>query len=72
MTPVPEGLDPKIETREIVFEADVDLVTPFLKLATVSRGGAGHMTFASDEGSTLGGRGSAPTPLMYFSAALAF
>jgi len=72
VTPVPEGLDPKIETREIVFEADVDLVTPFLKLATVSRGGAGHMTFASDEGSTLGGLGSAPTPLMYFSAALAF
>ena len=72
MTPVPEGLDPKIETREIVFEANVDLVTPFLKLATVSWGGAGHMTFASDEGPTLGGRGSAPTPLMYFSAALAF
>jgi uncharacterized OsmC-like protein len=38
----------------------------------VSRGGAGHMTFASDEGSNLGGLGSAPTPLMYFSAALAF
>ena len=45
---------------------------PFLKLATVSRGGAGHMTFASDEGPSLGGLGSAPTPLMYFSAALAF
>ena len=29
MTPEPEGLDPKIETREIVFDADVDLVTPF-------------------------------------------
>jgi len=72
MTTVPDGLDPKIQTREIVFEADVSLVTPFLKLATVSRGGAGHMTFASDEGSSLGGLGSAPTPLMYFSAALAF
>jgi hypothetical protein len=72
MTTAPEGLDPKIETREIVFDADVSLVTPFLKLATVSRGGAGHMTFASDEGPTLGGLGSAPTPLMYFSAALAF
>ena len=55
-----------------MFDADVSLVTPFLKLATVSRGGAGHMTFASDEGPTLGGLGSAPTPLMYFSAALAF
>ena len=30
------------------------------------------MTFASDEGPTLGSLGSAPTPLMYFSAALAF
>jgi hypothetical protein len=72
MSTMPEGLDPKIETREIVFDADVSLVSPFLKLATVSRGGAGHMTFASDEGPTLGGLGSAPTPLMYFSAALAF
>ena len=72
MTIVPEGLDPKIQTREIVFEADVSLVTPFLKLATVSRSGSSPMTFASDEGPSLGGLGSAPTPLMYFSAALAF
>jgi hypothetical protein len=72
MSTVPQGLDPKIQTREIVFEADVSLVTPFLKLATVSRSGDGHMTFASDEGPSLGGLGSAPTPLMYFSAALAF
>ncbi len=68
----PEGLDPNVRTREIVFEADVRGVTPFLKLATVSRGGAGPMTFASDEGPNLGGLGSAPTPLMYFSAAIAF
>ena len=33
----PEGLDPTIHTREIVFDAEVDLVTPFLKLATVTR-----------------------------------
>ncbi len=72
MTTVPEGLDPRIQTREIVFDADVSMVTPFLKMATVSRGGGGHMTFASDEGPSLGGLGSAPTPLMYFSAALAF
>jgi hypothetical protein len=72
MSGMPEGLDPKTPTREIVFDADVNLVTPFLKLATVSRGGAGHMTFASDESATLSGLGSAPTPLMYFSAALAF
>ena len=72
MTATPEGLDPSIRTREITFDADVSMVTPFLKLATVSRGGAGHMTFAGDEGPGLGGLGSAPTPLMYFSAALAF
>ena len=72
MNPVPEGLDPTVKSREVVFEADVTSVTPFLKVATVHRGGAGHMTFACDEGANLGGLGSAPTPLMYFSAALAF
>jgi hypothetical protein len=68
----PPGLDPSVRRREIVFEADVTGVTPFLKLATVSLNGAAHMTFACDEGPSLGGLGSAPTPLMYFSAALAF
>lgn len=29
----PEGLEPSIRTREIVFEADVEGVTPVLKLA---------------------------------------
>jgi len=72
MSRIPAGLDPAITRREIVFEADVASVTPFLKVATVSRDGEGHMTFASDEGANLGGLGSAPTPLMYFSAALAF
>jgi hypothetical protein len=72
MSATPEGLDSSIAAREMVFEADVASVTPFLKLATVSRNGSGHMTFACDEGPNLGGLGSAPTPLMYFTAALAF
>jgi hypothetical protein len=72
MDRVPEGLDPSVKTREITFEADVTSVTPFLKVATAHRNGTGHMTFACDEGPSLGGLGSAPTPLMYFSAALAF
>ncbi len=72
MSRVPEGPDPSIESRQITFEADVTSVTPFLKVATAHRGSAGHMTFACDEGPSLGGLGSAPTPLMYFSAALAF
>lgn len=70
--PTPQGLDPSIRSREIVFEADATGVTPFLKLATAHHNGTGHMTFACDEGPSLGGLGSAPTPLMYFSAALAF
>jgi hypothetical protein len=72
MTATPEGLDPTITRREIVFDTEARAVTPFLKLATVSRDGKGHMTFACDEGPGLGGLGSAPTPLMYFGAALAF
>ncbi|MBI1848667.1 MAG: hypothetical protein HY294_15495 [Candidatus Rokubacteria bacterium] len=72
MERTPEGLDHTVTSRDITFEADVTSVTPFLKLATVSRGGGDHMTFACDEGPSLGGLGSAPTPLMYFSAALAF
>ena len=72
MDRTPEGLDPAVSSREITFEADVTSVTPFLKVATVHRDGRGHMTFACDEGPNLGGLGSAPTPLMYFSAALAF
>ncbi len=72
MAHLPEGLDPAVQSREIVFEADVTSVTPFLKLATVSHNGTAHKTFACDEGPSLGGLGSAPTPLLYFSAALAF
>ena len=60
MAATPEGLDPSIKTREVVFEADVSMVTPFLKLATVSRGGSGHMTFASDEGPSLGASARRP------------
>lgn len=72
MERVPEGLDLSVTTRDLTFEADVMSVTPFLKVATAHRNGSGHMTFACDEGPGLGGLGSAPTPLMYFSAALAF
>jgi hypothetical protein len=57
MTREPEGLDPTIQSREILFEADVQSVTPFLKLATVSHDGAAHKTFACDEGPSLGGLG---------------
>lgn len=72
MDRIAEGLDPAVKSRHITFEADVTSVTPFLKLATVGRDGTGHLSVVCDEGPSLGGLGSAPTPLMYFSAALAF
>jgi len=50
MAEEPPGLDPTVQSREITFEADVQSVTPFLKLATVSHNGAAHHTFACDEG----------------------
>jgi len=66
------GLDPTITKREITITVDVDGVTPFLKIATASRNGEDAHTFVSDEGANLGGLGSAPPPLFYFSAAIAF
>src|SRR5437870_12288242 len=72
MATLPEGLDPTIQRREIVFEADVTSVTPFLKLATVSHNGTAHKTCACDEGPNLGGLGPAPPPRIDLSAALAF
>lgn len=69
---LPQGLDPTITKREVVFTVDVEGITPFLKVATTCRNGEDYHTFASDEGPHLGGLGSAPPPLAYFSAAIAF
>ncbi len=66
------GLDPTITKREVVFTVTVEQVTPFLKLATACRNAEDWHTFVSDEGPHLGGLGSAPPPLAYFSAAIAF
>ncbi|MGQ4809017.1 hypothetical protein NKDENANG_02412 [Candidatus Entotheonellaceae bacterium PAL068K] len=69
----PEGTTQQVVSREIAFEAEVRGITPMLKLATVSRqGGEDHYSFACDEGAALGGLGSAPTPLAYLTAAIAF
>jgi hypothetical protein len=69
---LPQGLDPTITKREVVFTVEVEGITPFLKVATTCRNGEDYHTFASDEGPHLGGLGSAPPPLAYFSAAIAF
>ncbi len=70
--PTRRGLDPTITKREVVFTVTVEGVTPFLKVATACRNGEDSYTFVSDEGPLLGGLGSAPPPLAYFSAAIAF
>ena len=70
--PTPSGLDPAVTKREITFTVDVEGVTPFLKIATAGLNGQAWHTFVSDEGRHLGGLGSAPPPLAYFSAAIAF
>ena len=72
MTDPPQPQAQAHQSLELTFEADVRGVTPYMKLATVTRGGAEPRTFASDEPPIVGGLGSAPTPLMYFTAALAF
>lgn len=69
---LPQGLDPTITKREVVFTVEVEGITAFLKVATTCRNGEDYHTFASDEGPHLGGLGSAPPPLAYFSAAIAF
>jgi hypothetical protein len=66
------GLDPNITSREILFTVEVEGITPFLKIAMACRNEETSFTFVSDEGKHLGGMGSAPPPLAYFSAAIAF
>jgi len=56
----------------MTFNVDARTVSGSLKVATADWDGKGHMTVACDEGPAVGGLGSAPTPLMYFTAALAF
>ena len=69
---VPEGLDPNITKRDIVFTVEATNVDPMLKIATLNHNQQKWYSLVCDEGEQLGGRGSAPPPLAYFSAAYAF
>ena len=62
MSQGPPGLDPTIQTREIAFEADVQSVTPFLKLATVSLNGTAHNDAYAPTSPTRGEVESAAAP----------
>ena len=69
---VPVGLDPTITKRDIVFTVEAATLDSTLKIAQLTHNEVRHYTLVSDEGRYLGGRGSAPPPLAYFSAAYAF
>ncbi len=69
---IPVGLDPNITTRDILFTVEAATIDSTLKVATLTHNEVKHYTLVSDEGRYLGGRGSAPPPLAYFSAAYAF
>lgn len=69
----PEGLDPTITKRDIVFTVEAENVDPMLKVGRIVHiPQQKHYTLVCDEGEHLGGRASAPPPLAYFSAAYAF
>jgi hypothetical protein len=69
---VPVGLDPTITKRDIFFTVEAEGIGETLKVARLTHNDVKHYTMVSDEGRYLGGRGSAPPPLAYFSAAYAF
>lgn len=56
---------------EFVITAEARTLEKFKKVATVT-GRTDSYTIESDEGGPVGGDASAPTPLMYLTAALAF
>ena len=69
---VPEGLDPNVTKRDIVFTVEAENVDPMLKLGKISHNNQKFYSLVCDEGEQLGGKASAPPPLAYFSAAYAF
>ncbi len=60
--------------REIVIEVEAETLERQRKLARVRSGGGAGSTFEMicDEGARIGGDDTAPSPLAYFSAGVAF
>lgn len=65
--PVPEALNPNVQSREIVFEATAESLEKMKKTGTI-RG----FTLMCDEGPHVGGDNTAPSPLSYFNIAIGF
>jgi hypothetical protein len=66
----PVGLRPERD-HDVVITAEAWTVRGFKKVANAG-GRTARFTIECDEGPGLGGEGSAPTPLTYFTTALAF
>lgn len=66
----PPGLRPE-QNRDIVISAHARTLERFKKVAEAG-GPSERFTIECDEGERMGGDGSAPTPLTYLTAALAF
>ena len=63
----PAALDPNVTYRENLIEAEVESLERMRKVARVQ----GFEVYC-DEGERVGGEGTAPTPLGYFTAAVGF
>jgi hypothetical protein len=72
-TKPPMGLDPNMGSREFVLEVDAEALEKMRKVAQVKIPLIGEsFTIACDEGEAVGGDNTAPPPLAYFCASIAF
>lgn len=67
------GLDPNLGAREFVFEVDAEALEKMRKVAHVQIPLLQEsFTIPCDEGEAVGGENTAPPPLAYFCASIAF
>jgi hypothetical protein len=72
-TKPPLGLDPNMGTREFTFEVDAEALEKMRKVGHVQIPLLGEsFTIYCDEGEAVGGDNTAPPPLAYFCASIAF
>ncbi len=72
-TKPPMGLDPNAGAREFTLEVDAEALEKMRKIALVRLPIINEsFTIACDEGTAVGGDNSAPPPLAYFCASIAF
>ncbi len=69
----PQFLDPNLTSREFVIEVDATALEKMRKVGQVHIPVINEtFTIACDEGEAVGGENTAPPPLAYFCASIAF